>query len=136
MAQDLSYEAMDREKADAQAAQQAQIEKQQIDAAQQAQAQSEKNPALQVATNNLANNITQQQQGLGPNPALSEYSRIAGEIANASRNQEEYSNNMIKAGQSGAIDPRTLLGDESILPQFRDALYNSMQQPKGLGTIQ
>ena len=136
MAQDLSYEAMDREKANAQAAQQAQLEKQQRDAEQQAQAQSEKNPALQVATNNLANNITPQQQGLGPNTALNEYSRIAGEIANSSSSQEEYSNNMIKAGQSGIVDLDILREDQSVLPQFRQALLDSMQQPKGLGTIQ
>ena len=138
MAQDLSYAAMDKEKADAQAAQQAQLEAQKRDAEQKAQAEAEKNPALQAATSNLANRLTPQQQGLNPNAALGEYSLLAGEVANASTSAEDYSNNMIRGVEAGKLDPRMVLEDASVLPQYREALYNSMQQqsqPQGLGSI-
>jgi len=136
MAKDLSYAAMDKEKADALAAQEAQIEKQQREQVAAQQAEAEKNPALQAATGSLVNRLSSEQQGLSPNPALGVYSTLAGEVANGSRNQEEYSDNMLKAAQAGTVDPRMVLEDESVLPQFRQALYDSMQQSQGLGSIQ
>ena len=77
-----------------------------------------------------------QQQGLVPREVnAGDYTSIATQVANTVPNQEEYSKAMINAVTSGVVSPEAVLSDESILPQYREGLLNSLKQSSGLGQI-
>lgn len=77
-----------------------------------------------------------QQQGLVPREVnAGDYTSIATQVANTVPNQEEYSKAMIGAVTSGVVSPEAVLSDESILPQYREGLLNSLKQSSGLGQL-
>jgi len=129
MAAAPTYADLDREKKQAQMAEQQQME--QAQRAQQAEIakQREANPMLQAYMNK------QSQQGLMPNNAVNEYSATAGLIADQSPDQMAYSQNMVNAALKGQLDPKNVLEDESVLPEMRNALMETLRQPSGLGTL-
>ena len=72
------------------------------------------------------------QVGLVPN----EYSLIAGQIADKSPNQLVYSENMVNGVMEGQINPADVLQDESILPEYRQALVDMVNtRNQGLGRL-
>jgi hypothetical protein len=58
---------------------------------------------------------------------LGEYSGLAGQVANGSESQEEYSANMVQAAVDGQVDPRDVLADESVDDNHRAILAQMMQ---------
>ena len=91
-----------------------------------------KNPALARLTAEMSGGPIGSQRGLTPN--INEYAQIAGQVASQSPNQVAYSENMVNGVMQGKINPADVLQDESVLPEYRQALLD-MSRPQGLGSV-
>jgi len=129
MAAAPTYADLDREKQQAQIVQQQQMEQAQRAKQAEIDKQNEANPMLQAYMN------SQSQQGLMPNRAVNEYSATAGLIAEQSPDQMTYSHNMVNAALKGQLDLKNVLEDESVLPEMRNALMETLDKASGLGQL-
>lgn len=76
------------------------------------------------------------QQGLTPrNNSAEAYTMFATNVANKVDNQETYSLAMIDAAAKGQVPINAVLEDDSILPEYKQELIDSMNSQRGLGQI-
>ena len=76
------------------------------------------------------------QQGLTPrNNSAEAYTMFATNVANKVDNQETYSLAMIDAAAKGQVPINAVLEDDSILPEYKQELINSMNSQRGLGQV-
>lgn len=124
-----TYQDINRTRAEQSAAQDQMNQREAI--AKEAQSMSSPNPVLAEYMNRAP-----QQQGLTPNPSAGDYTMLATQVANNSANQEAYSMAMINAASKGQVPVDAVLSDESILPQYRQGLLNSIRSAnQGLGQV-
>lgn len=97
-------------------------------------AETSKNPVLQQYMNQ-----GQSQQGLTPvEQEPDQYSMFATKVADMARDQDEYSRAMRDLAINGEVPAEGVLSDESVLPEYRQSLINTIeksQQPQGLGGL-
>ena len=76
------------------------------------------------------------QQGLTPrNNSAEAYTMFATNVANKVDNQETYSLAMIDAAAKGQVPIGAVMEDDSILPEYKQGLIDSMNSQRGLGQI-
>lgn len=76
------------------------------------------------------------QQGLVPREdSAGAYTMFATNVANKVDNQETYSLAMIDAAAKGQVPIGAVMEDDSILPEYKQGLINSMNSQRGLGQI-
>lgn len=76
------------------------------------------------------------QQGLTPrNNSAEAYTMFATNVANKVDNQETYSLAMIDAAAKGQVPIGAVIEDDSILPEYKQGLMDSINAQKGLGQI-
>lgn len=76
------------------------------------------------------------QQGLTPrNNSAEAYTMFATNVANKVDNQETYSLAMIDAAAKGQVPFNAVIEDDSILPEYKQGLMDSINAQKGLGQI-
>lgn len=76
------------------------------------------------------------QQGLTPrNNSAEAYTMFATNVANKVDNQETYSMAMIDAAAKGQVPFNAVIEDDSILPEYKQGLMDSINAQKGLGQI-
>lgn len=76
------------------------------------------------------------QQGLTPREySAGAYTMFATNVANKVDNQETYSLAMIDAALKGQVSIGAVMEDDSILPEYKQGLINSMNSQRGLGQI-
>lgn len=76
------------------------------------------------------------QQGLTPREdSAGGYTMFATNVANKVDNQETYSLAMIDAAAKGQVPIGAVMEDDSILPEYKQGLIDSMNSQRGLGQI-
>lgn len=76
------------------------------------------------------------QQGLTPREdSAGAYTMFATNVANKVDNQETYSLAMIDAAAKGQVPIGAVMEDDSILPEYKQGLIDSMNSQRGLGQI-
>ena len=76
------------------------------------------------------------QQGLTPREdSAGAYTMFATNVANKVDNQETYSLAMIDAAAKGQVPIGAVMEDDSILPEYKQGLLDSMNSQRGLGQI-
>lgn len=76
------------------------------------------------------------QQGLTPrNNSAEAYTMFATNVANKVDNQETYSMAMIDAAAKGQVPFNAVIEDDSILPEYKQGLMDSINAQRGLGQI-
>lgn len=76
------------------------------------------------------------QQGLTPREdSAGAYTMFATNVANKVDNQETYSLAMIDAAAKGQVPINAVIEDDSILPEYKQGLIDSMNSQRGLGQI-
>ena len=96
----------------------------------EAQARVTPNPVLSEYMNRGA------QQGLTPREdSAGAYTMFATNVANKVDNQETYSLAMIDAAAKGQVPIGAVMEDDSILPEYKQGLIDSMNSQRGLGQI-
>lgn len=125
MAQVPTYKDINRERQNADLVQQQELGKQAVRQDSEQQGLVQANPVLQ----NYMSKARPQPQGLGA------YSGIAGQVANESAGQEEYSERMVTGAMTGQLDPEAVLADSSVLPGYKNELMQLIQSSQGLGSL-
>lgn len=76
------------------------------------------------------------QQGLTPREdSAGAYTMFATNVANKVDNQETYSLAMIDAAAKGQVPINAVIEDDSILPEYKQGLMDSLNSQRGLGQI-
>lgn len=76
------------------------------------------------------------QQGLTPREdSAGAYTMFATNVANKVDNQETYSLAMIDAAAKGQVPINAVIEDDSILPEYKQELIDSMNSQRGLGQV-
>ena len=76
------------------------------------------------------------QQGLTPREdSAGAYTMFATNVANKVDNQETYSLAMIDAASKGQVPIGAVMEDDSILPEYKQGLLDSLNSQRGLGQI-
>lgn len=76
------------------------------------------------------------QQGLTPREdSAGAYTMFATNVANKVDNQETYSLAMIDAAVKGQVPINAVIEDDSILPEYKQGLMDSLNSQRGLGQI-
>ena len=126
-----TYQDITRARAEREAAQNQMAERDAL--ANEVQTRVTPNPVLSEYMNRGA------QQGLAPREdSAGNYTMFATNVANNAGDQETYSMAMIDAASKGQVPVGAVLEDESILPQFKQSLLNTVKANaanSGLGQI-
>ena len=76
------------------------------------------------------------QQGLVPREnSAGSYTMFATNVANNVADQETYSMAMVDAASKGQVPIGAVMEDDSILPEYKQVLIDSMNSQRGLGQI-
>lgn len=126
-----TYQEINRQRAEANAMQQAQMQQQGTQQQVAAEAEANKNPVL---TEYMDRSIQPQQaQGLVPRDPMAEYASMAEQVARSVQNADEYGQIMVNAGMQGQVPMEAVLQDERIPVPYRESILAQLQQPNQRG---
>jgi len=122
-----TYEDVKRQKMEAKAQQQAVNQTAQANAQTGAAMEGNKNPMLQQYMQRA------NQQRLGDPGG---YSRLAAEVGNTAKNQDEYSSKMLDMAVNGELNPELMLEDPAVLDRDKNYILGLLEQTAAAGQTQ